>query len=284
MDLPAAPFPEPLPALNSLARRHETPCGEGRMVWREWGAGPVLVLIHGGTGSWRHWAANIAHFAATHRVLAPDLPALGESDQPDEPSTPASLGAITGAGLDAILGPQASYDLCGFSFGATIASQVAVLHGHRVRTLTIVGPGALGLDRPAIKLEKVRSRTGDERREANRTNLGLFMLAHPGRIDGQALAIQDWNTVHARYKSRGFAHTPALRDAVAILPAKLNAIWGDRDVTAYPTLDARIAVLRTARPDVDLEIIAGAGHWAAYDAPNEFNALLRAMMARPAPG
>ena len=277
-------MPEPLPALDALARRHETPCGEGRMVWREWGAGPVLVLVHGGTGSWRHWAANIAHFAATHRVLAPDLPALGESAEPDEPSTPASLGAITAAGIDAILGAGAEYDLCGFSFGATICSQVAVLHGARVRTLTIVGPGALGLDRPAIQLEKVRSRTGAARVEANRVNLGLFMLARAERINDEALAIQDWNTVHARYKSRGFAHTPALRDAVAILPAKLNAIWGDKDVTAFPTLEARIAVLRAARPDVDLEIIAGAGHWAAYDAPDEFHALLRAMMARPAPG
>jgi pimeloyl-ACP methyl ester carboxylesterase len=276
-------MPEPVPALDSIARRHETPCGAGRMVWREWGAGPALVLLHGGTGSWRHWAATIADFAATHRVLAPDLPGLGESDPPDEPSSPRSIGAIVAAGIDAILGIGETYDLCGFSFGAMISSQVAVIHGARVRTLTIVGPGALGLDRPAIKLEKVRSRTGDERREANRTNLGIFMLARPERISEEALAIQDWNTVHARYKSRGFAHTPTLRDAVAVVPAKVNAIWGENDVTAFPTLAARIAVLREARPDVDLAIIPHAGHWAAYDAPAEFNALLRAMLSRPSP-
>lgn len=279
---------EPLPALDAAARRHATPLatetGPGRLVWRAWGRGAPLVLLHGGTGSWRHWGATIGAFAATHHVLAPDLPGLGESDLPVEPTSPASIGGIVAAGIDAILGAGADYDLCGFSFGAMIASQVAVAHGARVRTLTLVGPGALGLDRPAIKLEKVRSRTGTERLAANRTNLGLFMLARPERIDDVALAIQDWNTVHARYKSKGFAHTTALRDAVSVVPAKVNAIWGDRDVTAYPSLEARIAALRAGRADVDLEIIPGAGHWAAWDAPGEFERLLRAMMARPAPG
>jgi hypothetical protein len=34
-------------ALEMRARRHDTPCGEGVMVWRVWGRGPHLVLLHG---------------------------------------------------------------------------------------------------------------------------------------------------------------------------------------------------------------------------------------------
>ncbi len=48
-----------LDRLERTARRTETPCGDGTMVWRSWGEGPTLVLFHGGAGSWRHWAHNI---------------------------------------------------------------------------------------------------------------------------------------------------------------------------------------------------------------------------------
>ena len=48
-----------LDRLERTATRTETPCGDGTMVWRSWGEGPVLVLFHGGAGSWRHWAHNI---------------------------------------------------------------------------------------------------------------------------------------------------------------------------------------------------------------------------------
>jgi len=41
------------------ARRVETPCGNGHMVWYLWGDGPPLALLHGGYGSWTHWIRNL---------------------------------------------------------------------------------------------------------------------------------------------------------------------------------------------------------------------------------
>ena len=67
-----------LARLDGAATRHQTPTGAGNMVWRSWGSGPVLVLLHGGSGSWRHWVRNIEYFARDRRVLAPDLPGLGD--------------------------------------------------------------------------------------------------------------------------------------------------------------------------------------------------------------
>src|SRR5439155_25324434 len=69
------------------AQRFETPCGEGSMVWRSWGSGPPLVLLHGGYGSWSHWIRNVLPLSRHFRVIAPDLPGLGESATPPAPGT-----------------------------------------------------------------------------------------------------------------------------------------------------------------------------------------------------
>ncbi len=275
-------LPEPLPELDRAARHLATPCGEGAMQWRSWGPpdAPVLVLLHGGTGSWRHWARTIPVFARGRHVLAPDLPGLGESGMPPQPYTLPDVGRIVADGLDRLIGTEARYDICGFSFGALASSVVAAQHGARVRSLTVVGPGGMGQPRAGVVLEKVRSRTGAARTEANRVNLGRFMLADPARVDDVALAIQDWNTVHARLKSKNFALSTGLLDAIAVATAPLGAIWGTRDVTASPTLEARLARLRATRPDVSVRLIDGAGHWVAYEAPEAFNAALADLMGR----
>ena len=44
--------------LDAFSERRDTPCGEGTMVWRAWGGGVPLVLLHGGFGSWTHWISN----------------------------------------------------------------------------------------------------------------------------------------------------------------------------------------------------------------------------------
>ena len=77
--------------LDAEAQRTESPCGDGSMVWRSWGEGPPLVLLHGASGSWTHWIRNVLPLARHHRVLAPDMPGYGESDAPPEPHTAESL-------------------------------------------------------------------------------------------------------------------------------------------------------------------------------------------------
>ncbi len=108
-----------LDALLDEAREHESPCGEGRMVWRSWGDDtlPIVVLLHGGFGAWNHWVRNIAALAETHHVIAPDLPGCGDSADPAGHPDAISLAAILSAGLDLIVPGDASFDLVGFSFG-----------------------------------------------------------------------------------------------------------------------------------------------------------------------
>ncbi len=270
----------PLARLEREAQRTETPCGAGTMVWRSWGHGPALVLLHGGAGSWRHWVRTVPAFSPTHRVLAPDLPGFGESADPPAPPEMAAIAAIVATGIDRVLGPGAAYDLVGFSFGASVGGHVALRHGDRMRSLTLVGAGGLVRPRTPMVLERVRDKTGEERTRAQRTNLERIMIADPARIDGLAIAIQDWNSRHARLDSPALIARRPLAESLPRLSIPVNAIWGERDQLAYYTIEDRVAALRALCPAVQLRIIPVAGHWAAYEFPDLFAATLAELLGR----
>ena len=265
--------------LEAAAKRSDSPCGTGSMVWWSWGKGPALVLLHGGAGSWQHWVRTVPAFCRTHRVLAPDLPGRGESADPPAPPDMATISAIVGAGLDGLLGLRASYDVVGFSFGASVGGHLALLHGARVRSLTLVGAGGLVRPRTPMALERVRDKSGEALAEAHRENLHRIMIADPARIDTLAIAIQDWNARHARLDSPALIAKRPLAHSLPQLLVPVNAIWGERDQLAYYTLEDRIMALRALCPGVNLRIIPVAGHWAAYELADAFNAVLAELLS-----
>jgi len=267
--------------LDSAAKRHHTPCGEGEVIWRSWGQGEPLVLLHGGSGSWRHWLRNIEALSAQYRVLVPDMPGLGESALPPE-ETPQGAARPLAEGLAELLGPERRYHLTGFSFGANVGGQLAALEGEHIRSMTVVGAASLGLPRPPLDLLKVRDKQGEDRREAHRENLARLMIRDATRIDDTALDIQEFNTAHARLRSRGFASSAMLRDALMLARAPLAGIWGEFDTVAWPDVRARLDVLRGIDPELVEAVIPGAGHWVAYEAAEEFNAVLLGILAQRA--
>jgi pimeloyl-ACP methyl ester carboxylesterase len=272
-----------LDRLERTAKRTETPCGEGTMVWRSWGDGPDLVLFHGGAGSWRHWAHNIDVLSRTYRLLVPDLPGLGESAFPPDGDDAMQVAQIVANGIDTVLGAEVRYDVAGFSFGGTMATCVGAIHGARVRSVTIIGSSGVGPSGSAVELLKVRHLTGDERVATHRVNLNRLMIADPAKIDALALAIQEWNTRHSRLKTPTLSRSGALPNALKQVVAPVNGIWGERDAPANPRAPLRVAALRELRPDADVRMIPGAGHWVAYEAAEQFNAMLLEMLKRTRP-
>ena len=87
-----------------------TPTSAGSVVWRSWGEGPPLVLLHGASGSWTHWIRNILPLAARFRVLVPDMPGFGDSEAPPEPHTADGLADLLAASLDVMLPPPTRFD------------------------------------------------------------------------------------------------------------------------------------------------------------------------------
>jgi pimeloyl-ACP methyl ester carboxylesterase len=244
------------------------------MVWHRWGSGPSIVLLHGGYGSWTHWVRNVEALAARYTVLAADLPGLGDSAMPPQPYDAESIARIVMDGLDDVLGRDGRYHLVGFSFGAALAGVMGRTVRDRVRSVTVVGPS--GLDRlgPPVELRAWRHLPPPEQLEAHRDNLATLMLADPAAIDDDTIALQGANARRARLRSRPIARTPVLRDALPAIAAPVNAIHGELDPTIHGQMERRERQLRDLRPDIELRVIPGAGHWVQYEAADRFNTAL----------
>lgn len=268
-----------LDRIESRSARFETPCGDGVMVWRAWGDGPVLALLHGGNGSWRHWVRNIPALSERFRVVAPDLPGLGESADAPQPPSQHDIAQVVADGLDAVIGRDTRYDIAGFSFGGMIGALVAAAHGERVRSLTVNGPGGLGGRARLLDLVPVRDKAGAERVAGHRINLARLMIHDPANIDDLALEIQEWHSVRNRLRTPLLSRSMSTADAFRqVRAAKVGAIYGEFDAPSYPKIAEREALLRGIRPDLDFRVIRGAGHWTSYEAAGMFNAVLLEML------
>lgn len=257
------------------AERIETPCGDGSLVWRIWGSGPPLVLLHGGYGSWTHWVRNVLPLSRQFTVIACDMPGLGESAIPPEPWTAGGLAAIVVAGLDHIVPQSAELRLAGFSFGGVIGGSVAAQLGDRLRGFTVVGSNGMGLERSPTPLERVRPDASVEEEFAtHRYNLNQLMIADPEKIDELALYLQKTNHARARMRSRRFSRSGALIEALPKVKGRLDGIWGERDATAYPHVEERKRLLQNIQPGARFAVVPGAGHWVQYEAAERFNTLL----------
>ena len=262
--------------LERAAERIETPCGEGHVVWRRWGAGLPLLLLHGGHGAWTHWIRNIPSFARTRCVAAPDMPGYGDSALPPDPRDPASLAQALARGLDEVFPGDDPIAIVGFSFGGIIAGHLARQRPDRARRLVLIGAGGLGLPRPALPLLKSwrRVESEAERVEAHRANLQILMLHDPASIDPLALHLQAQNTARTHIDSPAISKTDTLHRCLHDLRIPLAGIWGEADATTGEFLDTRRELLRSFDRDAEFAVIPGAGHWAQYEAPAAFNAAL----------
>ena len=269
--------PALIETLDNTSTRRTTPVGDGDLVWRIWGSGEPLLLLHGGTGSWMHWMRNIEDLARDYMVLVPDIPGSGESAIPEMPTNVEKVAAALVAGIDAILGPDRHFAIAAFSMGGLISGYVAKLAGDRVTTLVLVGAVGTTARRPEIAPMKSWRRlpTDDEKRDAHRTNLSILMVRDPDAIDEPALYMQFNNAERSRVRGKHINPTGDLSKTLPGFKGRLASIWGEHDATAGPYLFERKEKLEQFKPGATFDVIPGAGHWVQYEAPEAFNRVLR---------
>ncbi|MVW79823.1 alpha/beta fold hydrolase [Bordetella sp. 02P26C-1] len=264
-----------LARLDASARHHAVRMDGRTFVWREWGSGPALVLIHGGHGSWMHWAKNVEPLARHFRVLAPNMAGFDDSDDfdcaPHDPMRWERLLDSLKMGVEQLVG-DAPLGLVGFSFGGVVAGTLAPRLPHLQR-LVLLGSGGHGTARrEKERLLDWRAVTGRERQEALAQNLGVFMLSSREAIDPLALRIHTRSCERTRFRSKAISRDQRLAKAMQSLNVPVLLVWGEEDVTAEPAQAA--SALIQGHPDRQWHSVPRAGHWVQYEKADEINACL----------
>jgi len=266
-------------ALDRACARRTTPIGAGEVVWRIWGTGAPLVLLHGGTGSWMHWMRNIEELARDFTLLVPDLPGSGESSSPQPPISADGIAATLSHGLTTLIGARTRFAMAGFSMGGLIAGYLARHAGTDARCLVLVGATGTGAPRGPMQLRSWRRLASDaEKIATHRHNLGILMIHDPAKVDALAVHMQKINAERSRIRGKHVSHTGTLAEALADFTGQLAGIWGEHDATAVPYLAERKEKLRQLQPQASFDVFAGAGHWVQYEEPARFNQRLRQLV------
>lgn len=288
--------------LDKSAEKLRIPYGEDHVVWRRWGSGDPVVLLHGGGGCWLHWIRNIEFLARSYSVLVPDLPAFGDSSTPKAGNVQLLPGEVDDVveqdwgrvlplpmdfmarvlvnGLTDIVG-DARVAVVGFSFGSVVASHVCARLGP-ARAALLVLAGSTAVTREtfgrSVILQSWRDITDREAlRAVQRANLATLMLADENSIDDLAVDIQILGT--SRVRMRRVLRKSLVISRLAGTGIRVAGIWGRQDATMSSTPDEIERALRQIHPEAELHIVEEAGHWVAYERSARFNAILSDLFA-----
>jgi len=256
-------------------------CGDGAP------GAPVIVMLHG-LGHWTQaaWDRLAPQFAATHRIVAFDLPGFGASDKPDRSYT---LEYFTSA----VRAVVASYEiphfgLIGHSLGGLIAANYAAYHPDRVRALALLDPAGF-LRTPHLVARVVGSRIA-LRLRVNVSPPGGFVRASlrkatydPGTMTADESAratelVRDGGVTRAFF--RVYAGSAEHLFRMRALHARLRGyggptsiVWG-RDDRYIPARALRAA--RRVYPHAQTLVIDRCGHCPAIEYPELLAGRLRA--------
>lgn len=249
------------------------------------GEGPNLLLIHGGTGSNKHWIGNIDALSKHFCVWAIDLPGFGDS--PALPSGIDSTNYIDYVfeSLQPFPFMQEPLALGAFSFGAVVASGLALKLGPKLKKLSLIGPAGYGIKR-AVPIDTRSMRSAGDSIEAQeaviRHNLQAIMLFYPESITQEMIAMHRWHIKQTKFDSRPVSLAPILLQNLKQVSCPLQIMWGEHDQYAYPTLQARMQLTQHEVPQALLQTIDRAGHWAQYESSEAVNqAMLNFLLEHP---
>jgi len=270
-----------------------------RLAFRMTGSGPVLLLIHGITGSSASWLRVMWRLAdAGHTVIAPDLPGHGGSDRHRGDH---SLGAHASILRDLlqVLDLQRA-TVVGHSLGGGIAMVFCYQFPDRVERLALVDSGGLG--REVSLLIRAATLPGADRviRLATTPTIlrtvgtlgavlgrvGLKPGADLAEIAGGVASLGDSERRAAFVRTARSIASPAGQRVSAAERLYLAAevpvllVWGDRD-PVIPVAHGHAA--HAALPQSRLEVFPGAGHFPMLDDPERFAALVTDWMATTTP-
>ncbi|MEV0622550.1 alpha/beta fold hydrolase [Nonomuraea sp. NPDC050404] len=234
------------------------------------GTGAPLILIHGIGHHWQGWLPVMNRLAASHTVIALDLPGFGASPAlpPGIPYTAESLADA----VESFCARLAIRDpaVAGNSLGGYIALELA--SRGIVSTAVALSPAGFWSRSELLYCQAVLRATRASARSAPierlaenrylRTVAAGLLVAHPSRLDPAALIA----STHALVRAPGFEET--LESFTGLMPpappkSPIVIAWGEHD-----RLLLRRQAVRAARwSGQRVKLLKGCGHVPMSDDP-----------------
>lgn len=255
-----------------------------RVAYRELGAGPPLALLHSGLLSHKEWEPAVEGLADRFRVVLPDLPLHGDSeDRPRHPYTLDWFAEVLGGFAAEVLGPRPL--LAGHDAGAEILLHAVLTGRTRPSRLVLMpnrmhAPPAQAHARVAWQLAaRAAAVPGVDRLLSHgaralfspERGLRLSVRANPAAADlfRHAFADVPGNSSLARSWAKCARNWPRgaqvqLLEQYSRLDMPVLLLWADQD-RLHPLAVAEQAL--ALLPHGQLRVLESAGFLIAYDDP-----------------
>jgi non-heme chloroperoxidase len=242
-------------------------------------AGVPVVLLHGGTDSWRSFEPVLPYLPGSIRAFAVTQRGHGDASRPAAGYHPRDFAADVAAFLD-------SHDLeaaviAGHSMGSTVALRFALDYPERTRGLVPMGTFVRYRTNPVIVefVEDVVSGLEDPIERSVAQEFQESTLAGPISASFLDVAISESLKVPARVWQDMFAGLLDDEHVVRLgsIAAPTLLVWGDQD--AFVPESDQETLLATI-PGSCLEVYRGIGHAVHWEEPARFAADLAAFVDR----
>lgn len=255
-----------------------------RVAYREMGAGPPLALLHAGLLSHREWEPVVDRLAERHRVVIPDLPLHGDSeDRPRHPYTIEWFAEVMSGFSSDVLGPHPL--VVGHDAGAEILLQAVaagllepsrmVLMPNRLHLpveharkreawrLATLGGSLPGVDRVLTHATKLvfTPSLGMRLSERQVPEAGDLIRHAFADVPGNPNLARSWAKCARRWPRGAQTH---VRDIYPRLQMPVLLLWADRDLL-HPLAGAEETV--RLLPRGQLRVLPSTGFLMTYDDP-----------------
>ncbi len=254
-----------------------------RVAVRRRGRGEPVLLIHGGMSDSREWGPQVEDLSRDYDIVSVDVLGCGGSDDPPEEFGLVDHSHVLAGALDAL--GVASAHVIGVSLGSVLALALYRERPRAVRSLVLAGAYAGWAG--SLPAEEVESRTRMvlETLERPVEEWGPPFLATVHGVNAPAELVEASMAMLRDVRpeaSRRLVLAIASADLREMLPSitvPVLLIYGQDDQRA-PGAVAK--GLHAAIPGSELVVLPGAGHAVNVEAPEGFNAAVRAFLRRSA--
>lgn len=251
--------------------------GDAEIVFYVVGEGPPVILLHPFPANHEFWLAAVQALSTRYRVVLPDLRGHGDSGVGDGPATvEKNAGDIARVMDDAEIGRAA---MIGVSIGGYVLFEFWRRHRGRV--------AALGLCNTKVPADSDEARAGRLQAAAEVLERGTEPFfesmvprllgkstreARPDLVEGALRMMRKMSPEDVAQVQRGMAERPDSVDTLKTINVPTLIVTGDEDILTGMN---EAELMRQYISGSQLRVIAKAGHYSAWEQPEEAGKLLR---------